>query len=70
MFDGYFETLALLDLLNSSDLNCQSFRDEPQLLDRFGRGTTDILFLELIAFDWKQTLVDPARFIQALDARP
>jgi hypothetical protein len=22
MFDGYFETLALLDLLNSSDLNC------------------------------------------------
>jgi hypothetical protein len=70
MFGGYFETLALLDLLDSSDLNCQSFRDEPQLLDRFGRGTTDILFLELIAYDWKQTVVDPARFIQALDARP
>ena len=70
MFGSYFETLALLDLLNSSDLNCQSFRDTPQMLDRFGRGTTDILFLKLIAYDWKQTVVDPARFIQTLDARP
>ena len=70
MFGGYFETLALLDLLDSSDLNCRSFQDEPQLLDRFGSGKTDILFLELIAYDWKQTVVDPARFVQALEARP
>ena len=70
MFGGYFETLALLELLDSSDLNCQNFQDEPQLLDRFGSGQTDILFLELIAYDWKQAVVDPARFIQALENRP
>ena len=40
MFGGYFETLGLLDLLGSSDLNCHSFQDEPPLLDRFGRGKT------------------------------
>ncbi len=70
MFGGYFETLALLELLDSSDLNCHSFQDEPQLLDRFGRGKTDILFLELIAYDWNQTVIDPTRLIQALAVRP
>ena len=70
MFGGYFETLALIDLLDSSDLNCQSFQDEPQLLYRFGSGKTDILFLELIAYDWNQTVIDPTRLIQALAVRP
>ena len=32
MFGGYFETLALLDLLGSSDLNCHSFQDEPPIV--------------------------------------
>ena len=70
MFGGYFETLMLLELLNSSDLRCQSFRNLDRVLDRFSRGETDILFLELIAYDWKQTVVDPARVFKALAARP
>ncbi|MFC1776405.1 hypothetical protein ACFL3I_03575 [Pseudomonadota bacterium] len=70
MFGGYFETLKLLDLLSSSDLRCQSFQDEQVLLDRFASGETDILFLELIAYDWKQTVIDPVRLMEALAKRP
>lgn len=70
MFGGYFETLILLELLNSSDLRCQTFRNLERVLDRFSRGETDVLFLELIAYDWKQTVIDPARLLEALAARP
>ncbi len=70
MFGSYFETLDLLELLDSSELNCRSFQDEKQLLDRFASGKTDILFLELIAYDWHQTVADPTRLIQALADRP
>lgn len=70
MFGGYFETLHLLHLLNSADLSCRRFREEETLLDRFSKGETDVLFLELIAYDWVQTVVDPVRLLEALAARP
>ncbi|MGB5735684.1 MAG: hypothetical protein WBM40_14715 [Thiohalocapsa sp.] len=70
MLGGYFETLVLLDLLDSSDLRCRSFRDAETLLERFHGGTTDILFLEVIAYDWKQSVIDPAKLLQALKSRP
>lgn len=70
MFGSYFETLDLLELLDSSDLSCLCFPEEKRLLDRFASGKTDILFLELIAYDWHQTVVDPTRLMQALADRP
>ena len=70
MFGGYFETQFLLDLLSTSDLSCQASLDLEGVLDRFSSGETDILFLELIAYDWKQTVVDPARLLDAIARRP
>ena len=69
MFGGYFETLRLLDLLSSLDLCCQYFQDQEILFERFSNGKTDILFLELIAYDWIQTVVDPTRLLDALSTR-
>ncbi len=70
MFGGYFETLWLLDLLSSSDLTCRSFQDYETILQRLSSGETDILFMELIVYDWAQTVPDPARLSEALAGRP
>lgn len=70
MFGGYFETLRLIELMSTSDLCCEAHRNTDLLLDRFSSGTTDILFLELIAYDWTQTVLDPSRLLEALAARP
>ncbi|MBO6558606.1 MAG: hypothetical protein JJ957_19055 [Pseudomonadales bacterium] len=70
MFGGYFETLRLMSLMNSSDLKCCAFQDLDIVLDRFSHGESDILFLEMIAYDFKQTVIDPAKLIQAVQERP
>jgi hypothetical protein len=70
MFGGYFETIMLFELLDPTDLRCKSFRDEAVIFERFGTGETDILFLELIAYDWQQSVIDPAALLQALATRP
>ena len=70
MFGGYFETLCIFQLLDAADFGCQAFQDQDKVLQRFSNGTTDILFLELIAYDWEQTVIDPAALLEALKARP
>ena len=70
MFGGYYETQHLFDLLDSSDLECRVAADQEGFLSRFASGEIDFLFLELIAYDWVQTLLDPVSLLDALARRP
>lgn len=70
MFGGYYETEYLFDLLTSSELECRVAADQEGFLSRFASGETDFLFLELIAYDWIQSLLDPVNLLGALAQRP
>lgn len=70
MSGGYFETLRLVGLLSTPDCQCQTFQAVEPVLSRFAAGDTDVLFIELIAYDWSQSVLNPAALQQALSVRP
>ncbi len=70
MFGGYYETLRLLKLMDGTELSCQGYQRVDTVLERFAEGTTDILFLEMIAYDWIQTVIDPDYLFRSLAERP
>ncbi|EEB79589.1 hypothetical protein GPB2148_2521 [marine gamma proteobacterium HTCC2148] len=67
---GYFESFKLLRLMNSTELPCTNYRDSEEVLALLASGATDMLFLELIAYDWVQSVIDPAKILAALESRP